>query len=693
MSRYLERCLVAIVVLVAFGASPAHACGPFLPISILDAAGLLSVPETPFEHRLRSLTMLPTPEFLQVDPESDAHRATIAADAADLRAALTAAGTTTEAIDRATDALEVARATVAEHQLALDQWRENVAWGIEEGPAPTLGTIALDIELPTEFRLYWQGALAYHRRETTEAEAHWRAVLALPSEARQYRSTWAAFMLGRLAGDHEPDVAIARFEETQALAREGFVDTLGLAGESVGWAARAHLHAGRHVEAIEGYARRFVAGDAGSATSLRIACRAAAENEAGWEHLATHPTVREILTVFLDSYGGDHERAAAWVEHLRDAGTTSSEAATAAAWSAYRDGRTDEAERWLDVAGERPRARWLKARLALRAGETEEARRLLRAVADEEADLPGDPWSLGLRVHSGELVLASASRALGESGALDLAAGDYRAALEALLASGFWLDAVLVAERILTLEELHQFVDRLGANSPSAGDQPDGNTMWNTLLAGIRRPAPDLNRSRLRALLARRLARQGSWLEAAEYHDDADPARRSRRMAEALRAWADPHRDADERSETIWQAAKILREHGLELIGTEGAPDWAHYEGQLDLGASEDIVRGLLDDPHVAADVARRMAASRTEPDRRWHYRYKAAELGWQAASVLPDDDDRTATILTTAGGWLKYRDPEAANRFYQALVRRCPNTDLGRRAAELRWFPPSNDP
>ena len=84
-----------------------------------------------------------------------------------------------------------------------------------------------------------------------------------------------------------------------------------------------------------------------------------------------------------------------------------------------------------------------------------------------------------------------------------------------------------------------------------------------------------------------------------------------------------------------------------------------------------------------------RATRSRAEPYKRYHYRYVAAELAWRAASLLPDGVDATANALCAAGSWLKDRDPEAAERFYRALVRRCPETDLGRRAASLRWFPP----
>jgi branched-subunit amino acid transport protein len=40
------------------------------------------------------------------------------------------------------------------------------------------------------------------------------------------------------------------------------------------------------------------------------------------------------------------------------------------------------------------------------------------------------------------------------------------------------------------------------------------------------------------------------------------------------------------------------------------------------------------------------------------------------------------------AGSWLKNRDPQAADVFYKALVRRCPKTDIGKEADRIRWFP-----
>ena len=77
----------------------------------------------------------------------------------------------------------------------------------------------------------------------------------------------------------------------------------------------------------------------------------------------------------------------------------------------------------------------------------------------------------------------------------------------------------------------------------------------------------------------------------------------------------------------------------------------------------------------------------------RYHYRYLAANLAWEAAALMPDNNDDTARVLCEAGTWLKNRDPKSADRFYKALVKRCGTTELGKAADKKHWFPPITDP
>lgn len=144
------------------------------------------------------------------------------------------------------------------------------------------------------------------------------------------------------------------------------------------------------------------------------------------------------------------------------------------------------------------------------------------------------------------------------------------------------------------------------------------------------------------------------------------------------------------RAQAFEEAAWLTREHGLELMGTELEPDWAVHQGQF----ARDPATGpeRRENSRILETVfEERSAIMRTSapaPDRRFHYRYRAAEYGWQAALLLPDNDSRTARVLWQSGRWLMHRDPQAADRFYKALVRRNPDTPLGAAADALRWFP-----
>ena len=91
---------------------------------------------------------------------------------------------------------------------------------------------------------------------------------------------------------------------------------------------------------------------------------------------------------------------------------------------------------------------------------------------------------------------------------------------------------------------------------------------------------------------------------------------------------------------------------------------------------------------YASDDELRRVAAPTADPQLRWHYRYVAAEMGWHAAELLPDNTDAKARILCEAGSWIKYLHPEAADRFYKELVRKCRKTAIGSLADSIRWFP-----
>jgi len=53
-------------------------------------------------------------------------------------------------------------------------------------------------------------------------------------------------------------------------------------------------------------------------------------------------------------------------------------------------------------------------------------------------------------------------------------------------------------------------------------------------------------------------------------------------------------------------------------------------------------------------------------PNERFHYRYQAADLAWEAAALMPNNIDETARVLCVGGTWLKNIDPQRADVFYK---------------------------
>ena len=87
--------------------------------------------------------------------------------------------------------------------------------------------------------------------------------------------------------------------------------------------------------------------------------------------------------------------------------------------------------------------------------------------------------------------------ALGDLGALRLTRGDFTQAFDALFKGELWTDAAFVAERILTANEVKEYVD---AQAPS--EPPKGGEGYN---------------AKLKYLLGRRLVREDRYAEASQY--------------------------------------------------------------------------------------------------------------------------------------------------------------------------------
>jgi tetratricopeptide (TPR) repeat protein len=640
----------------------------------------------------------------------DLHKPTAEADLADLRAALAEQKLPAERIAAVAIRYEVARQILQAFANGLDAARARLRWDANSPKPPVLADVAIPKGLPGEFEQYLRGAVLYYQGKSAEARKHWQAVLDLPPQQSRYRATWAAYMIARSECDTDPAVAVKHFPRVRELAKAGYRDSMGLAAASYGWQGRAELLQGHYEQAVELYLLQYQAGDGLALSSLQYTCGAILKEKPGiLQRVAKHDALRQLVTAYLVSRGGpftpppDHATSVAWLGAVESAGLSDVRDADTLAWAAYSAGQYKLARRWLDrCRKDTPVALWVDSKLLLRAGKTDEAAaKLARAV--EALPRSAGPWMMG-RDYCGEdgngPYYANCATAAGELATLKLHRCQYVQALDLLYRNGWWADAAHVADRVLTLDELVQYVDK---NWPVPLVRPEDRRPERASNMGVRVEPPPAPVGDLRHLLARRLVRAGRLELAAKYM----PEQLRKPLDEYARQLAtsqDRKLPSSQRADALWKAAQTLRAYGMALMGYELEPDAAIWGGSFEYGLVDSRLNGNWEParadggatsvrikPEVApasADEKMRIAQSQAQPNKRFHYRYKAADLAWQAAEMMPDQSDQTALVLCEAGTWLKNRDPKAADRFYKALVRRCGQTSLGRLADSVRWFP-----
>ena len=225
-------------------------------------------------------------------------------------------------------------------------------------------------------------------------------------------------------------------------------------------------------------------------------------------------------------------------------------------WTAYNAGDYVAATHWLDLARkDSSAALWLRAKLQRRTGKlTEAAKSMAEAwqALSEPATYTG--WHGQARESEEEYLEPHWSfpqSASGDLGALHLERSDFVQALDILLAGNLWNDAAFVAERVLTTNELRAYVDQ---HSPHPTPKAD-----------------DLS-AKLRYLLGRRLVRENQYEQARAYLPPSYDQVLTRYMT-ALNEGHDKKRAKPDRARALYAAAWLARFNGMELMGTEGAPD------------------------------------------------------------------------------------------------------------------------
>lgn len=591
--------------------------------------------------------------------------------------------------------------------------------------------------LPEDIRLYTAAAVDFHRAQPepaaepgTEEDAlyaatpvfaepavpdprqaaalaaaagRFDAVLKLAATDRSHRTLWATYMLGRVnALQGQRAAAAAYFGKTREQVRAGAADPLGLGVASLGEEARLHLRPGELAQAAALYAEQLAYGSATAENSLRRMAYLLTRNAAYLDEALASPLLQRLLFMALycsntaepfRSFGNeadlpqqpsthiygapppaDPNQLAYWQKITDAVAGQGAEQVAGADWlaaHAYNLGQFEMAGQLLQHPAS-PLAYWLKAKLALH---DLDYRAALAAYAQAIAGFQATAGA-GHSPGDGDEQTSPLYILYAEQATLHLGHNEFMPAMRLFYqaADHYWQDAAYVAERVLTTAELQKFVDDLPAPVIAPG-QPAGA------------------QEKLRALLARRLLREGHGQQAVSYFDQPELASLAGAYLTALQQAASPWRSRIDRARDWFAAARIAREHGMELLGFELAPDAGVWQGAFPYYAEPAEPDGVW----LGTEEIRRLRASQADPYLRFHYRGIAAEYAANAADLLPPRSQAFAAVLCAANGWLQSREPALAEQYYRRYLeqgayvawggqfgRQCPEPDFARARISL---------
>jgi hypothetical protein len=522
--------------------------------------------------------------------------------------------------------------------------------------------------LPAELTLYLAGAVAFNAGDHGLAAEYFQKVLALPADQRALRSTWAAYSLGRALfamsseADAGPDLlAQSRkaFEQTRQLSIDGFSDPLELGVASLGEEARVARTAGDWNRAIELYATQNLQGSAVGYTSLKLlVADLAALPEDQLAVLLKGKPVQQLVTASLISrlgwsFGDQPPNELKLIKLLQNSTRGSLDNADRLAAVNYQQGDYASAKAFLEHAGDGGLAWWLRAKLAVRDGDKNAAAAAYAKAA--QAFPQNESWGERRTPDWDFETLQPKCRVEGESAILALQRGDYLQAFDQLYRSKdiYWFDAATVAERVLTVDELKQYVDTQVPAPPPLTQQDRDNYVQLPVAA------------KLRNLLGRRLLREERYDEAPAYFDNADLQAKATWYGQ-LRHDAESKWWPTKRAFAYYHAATLARFDGMELLGYELSPDYATFGGNYSLEAPE-----LKVGPLMAEGEVQRQQATVAQPDERFHYRFVATALASKAADHLPHSSQAFASVLCQASSWGTSLQEQSA--FYRRYVEEGP--------------------
>ena len=694
------------VLIVVFMAETLWACGPSFPNSYLAGGGealLLQPPGLSFEEEIRRIDIeIDAPVVCSSKRSATNRNSVIEIDIAELRQALEPVIADSNQLEQTVTGYGQLRKNIEDYYHGREGYARNHGKGDGTMPKPELFFSPEEIPtlVPKEFALYLEGVFCYRTNQLDKAVQLWQDLLDLPADERYYRSTWAAYMIGqRHHREHYKqegylEKARQMYRQVRQYVQDGFADSLDLAAVSYGDEAATWLVENQYEKAIQLYLVQTLTKNTTAVPSLKQVCYGVfnRHNQIDMVSLVKNRMIREVLlayaitcpknekyNAFISNEDGKRKFITCQpllLDAIEQAELFGIENADRFAMAAYRAGDYERAKRWLDVADiDSLISRRIRAKLYLRDGNVEEAAKDLAFVARQT-----DPDHL--RYYDDHSRLDNSNKLHSELGTLYVSQKMFVQSLDVLLKGGNWIDSAYIAERVLTSEELQAYVD---ANWPASilEQRSDEDGFGEEGLKAMK----------IRYLLARRLSRLGLYEKAQPYYPNTQKEllEAFEMFTKALKKANDHALSQTERADAFWTAAWLTRHKGMELFGFELDPDWSMFGGNYSPKRRLEIREELSEKKVINAPSSDEIERARREvaqPDKRFHYRYMASDFAWEAAALMPNEDDELARRLCLAGSWHRDQDNEHADVFYKSLVLRCGTTVLGKKANRIRWFP-----
>jgi tetratricopeptide (TPR) repeat protein len=634
------------IVATAFvvGVSGAQACGPDFPIMLTSCRStcLLQIRAPGFPYDMAHITT--PPPAGRAGGETDLAPSTVDTislekEDTEPRAAQTIVAMRTAADGGQAYALGVGLAQAKRLYTAgavdFNRVHESIDWGVENtAHAPADAPSGEELDKGLTAAIQW-----------------FERVTKLPTKEAESRIVWATFMLGRSRElrDRPGDQSEAehQYRKTIDLVEHRHADPLGLGNFALGELGRIALRKGDYAAAVALYVRQD-GSDHALDSLLRVASKIP-DNDEVLQHAIQDPLVQRLLIAYglsnsdsTCSISADADcarkytafvpitaiRPLAIVAALGTLNPRKVEWPDQAAALAFAVGNYEVAARLVQVA-DSPYADWIRGKIALHQGDREGALKAFASAAKRFAT----PSASDVVLPGGTI-----DRMQAEHAVLLLTRNDYVEALYQLSAThGYEDDALYVAERVLTIEELKALVDK---------------EEWAT---------------KYRDLLARRLARADRIDESLSYYQMPE-------VKDVAALYADARREAPSGATRLAQArgwyevSRLEMQSGMELLGTEQCPDYAEYGGGFG-GPCAQTPDGV--DELTSPDETTRVAASAANPDLRFHYRDVAIKHLFLAADRLPRRSSLLTAVLCNGVAWLQQHDRSYNDQLIKSVYQR----------------------